>query len=65
MEVSKLTQISVAAKQTGTPKTTLFSAIDREEIPVYHTVCKLPLVVLADVQKWAKKKRPLGRPRKD
>ncbi len=65
MNVKNLFRIGIVAKKTGVPRTSIMTAIDRGEIAVYHSACKLPMVTLADVQKWGKEERPMGRPPKN
>ena len=64
IDTSKLYRIAIAAQRTGVGRTTLLAAIDRGELTVYETGDGLPLVTLADVRKWAKKERRIGRPPK-
>lgn len=62
MQVDALYRLAAAAELCGVSRTTLLSAIAREELPVARTGCGLPLVRLADVTAWAKTPRKLGAP---
>ena len=59
--INSLFRLKIAAERCKVKRTTLLSAIDRGEVPTENTGCGLPLVRLADVRKWAKKDRPVGR----
>lgn len=60
MEINQLYRVGVAAEKTKVGRTTILAAIKRGEIPSYETACKLPLVAIADVKKWAKVERTRG-----
>lgn len=60
MDAKKLTRIAIAAQAAGINRSTLKSAVERGDLPVYQTACGLPLVVQADVEKWAKQERQRG-----
>ena len=57
-----LQRIATAAQETGVKRTTILAAIDRGEIPVSMLADGLKLVTVADVLKWDKKARTMGRP---
>ncbi len=60
MDAQKLTRIAIAAQVAGVNRSTLKSAVERGDLPSYLTACGLPLVVQADVNKWAKQERQRG-----
>jgi hypothetical protein len=55
-------RVAVAAKLCGVNRTTLLSAIERDELPAQLLGCALPIVRLVDVQQWAGQVRTAGRP---
>lgn len=60
IEESKYYRVGIAAELCGVPRTTLASAVERNELPVAMTGCTLPLVRLSDVKAWAKQTRKRG-----
>lgn len=54
IQLNKLYRLSNAARECGIARSTLESAILRGEIPPHYTACGLPLVKLADVEKFRK-----------
>lgn len=62
MDITQLFRVNSASEKTKVGRTTLLAAIKRKELPVHYTGCGLPLVTLADVRKWAKTERHIGRP---
>lgn len=61
MTLTNLYRIGGAlAKAVSIPRQTIRSAIDRGEIPIYHTACGVQLVDVRDVRKWATRWRKKG-----
>lgn len=61
MDAKKLYRVAQAAEACGVNRSTLITAVRREQLPSYGTACGLPLVLLADVKRWAKAERKPGR----
>ena len=51
---------SALATAVSIPRQTIRSAVDRGEIPIYHTACGVQLVDVRDVRKWATRWRKKG-----
>lgn len=61
METNKLYRVTMACKKLGIHRTTVNSAIERGEVETHQTACGLPLVTLAELKRWNKRERKLGR----
>jgi hypothetical protein len=65
MDASKLMRVGRAAQECGVPPQTLDDAVRAGRVPSHPTSCGLPLVRLADVRRWDKRRQVgAGRPRK-
>lgn len=60
IEACEYCRIAFAAQEAGVKRTTLLSAVNRGDIEVVEMGCRLPLVRLADVKRWAAEERQRG-----